>query len=183
MGSTWEHAAEKAAAERRYAEKAAAKKDSEEVATTSFHGKDEQVNQEQAEKAVKPTQSAVAGSKSPPSKVEVSEKVEKSEVAVVCLPPLPLCHYCCHLGSGDNPVHYFLQCLCEEKVCNCQCYCSEEQLVHKKKFFPGGFSGSLVPVSPGDRPRAKSVGEARANKLDFRGVPMASRPCDNENCL
>ena len=97
---------------------------------------------------------------------------------------LPLCHYCCHRGSGDNPVHYVLQCLCEDKVCSsCQCYCSKEQLVHKKKFFPGGFSGSLVPVSPGDRPRARAMAEARANKLDYWGVPMASRPCDNDNCL
>ena len=132
---------------------------------------------------VKPTQSAVAGSIPPRSMVEVSKTVEESEVAEVNLPPLPLCHYCCHLGSGDNPVHYFLQCLCADKVCNCQCYCSDVQLMHKKKFFPGGFAGSLSPVSPGDRPRAKAIAEARANKLDFRGVPMASRPCDNENCL
>ena len=130
---------------------------------------------------VKPT--PVAGSNPPPSMVEVSENVQKNEVAAGHLPPLPLCHYCCHLGSGDNPVHYFLQCLCADKVCNCQCYCSDVQLMHKKKFFPGGFTGSLLPVSPGDRPRAKAIAEARANKLDFRGVPMASRPCDNENCL
>ena len=26
-------------------------------------------------------------------------------------------HYCCHLGSGDNPVHYYQQCLCSEKTC------------------------------------------------------------------
>ena len=24
-------------------------------------------------------------------------------------PPLPLCHYCCHRGSGEHPVHYFMQ--------------------------------------------------------------------------
>ena len=23
-------------------------------------------------------------------------------------PPLPLCHYCCHRGSGNNSVHYYL---------------------------------------------------------------------------
>ena len=129
------------------------------------------------------SESAVAGSKCPSSMVEVSGNVGKSVVSEVSLPRLPLCHYCCHLGSGNNPVHYVLQCLCEDKGCSCQCYCSEEQLAHKKKFFPGGFSGSLVPVSPGDRPRARAMAEARANKLDYRGVPMVSRPCDNENCL
>ena len=114
---------------------------------------------------------------------EVSEIVDKSEVNGVNLPPLPLCHYCCHLGSGNNPVHYVLQCLCEDRVCSCQYYCSEEQLLHKRKFFPAGFTGSLLPASPGDRPKARTVAEARANKLDYRGVPMASRPCDNENCV
>ena len=131
------------------------------------------------------SQGAADGSKCPPgsSTMEVSENVGKSVVSGVNLLCLPLCHYCCHLGSGNNPVHYVLQCLCEDKGCSCQCYCSEEQLVHKKKFFPGGFTGSLVPVSPGDRPRAKTVAEAQANKLDYRGVPMASRPCDYENCV
>ena len=61
---------------------------------------------------------------------------------------LPLCHYCCHLGSGDNPVHYYQQCLCSEKTCNCRCYCTEEQLLHRKQFFPDGFSGPMVPVDP-----------------------------------
>ena len=26
--------------------------------------------------------------------------------------PLPLCHYCCHKGSGLHQVHYYQQCLC-----------------------------------------------------------------------
>ena len=68
-------------------------------------------------------------------------------------PPLPLCHYCCHLGSGLNPVHKYLQRLCTDKVCSCKCYCSEEQLEHKKQFFPGGFSTTCVDVN--DRTRAR----------------------------
>jgi len=76
-------------------------------------------------------------------------------------PPLPLCHYCCHLGSGDRPIHYFLQCLCPDKVCTCQCYCTEEQLEHRKLFYPDGFSGPMVPVDPEDRPQAKIVAEKR----------------------
>ena len=97
-------------------------------------------------------------------------------------PPLPLCHYCCHLGSGSNPVHYYLQCLCAEKVCSCQCYCTEKQQELKREFFPSGFSGkSCVDVN--DRPRARAIAEARANKLDYRGVPMGQRPCEDKNCV
>ena len=96
--------------------------------------------------------------------------------------PLPLCHYCCHLGSGLNPVHYYLQCLCADKVCSCQCYCTEEQLKHKRKFFSSGFIGNNC-VDINDRPRAKAIAEARANKLDYRGIPMAQRPCEAETCI
>ena len=96
--------------------------------------------------------------------------------------PLPLCHYCCHLGSGSNPVHYHLQCLCPDKACSCQCYCTEVQLEHKKKFFPSGFS-AVKCVDVKDRPRARAIAEARANKLDYKGVPMSQRPCDDENCI
>ena len=74
---------------------------------------------------------------------------------------LPLCHICCHLGSGDNPVHYYLQCLCPDKVCTCRCYCNEDQLKHRKLHYPEGFNTSMVPVDPEDRPRAKSVAEKR----------------------
>ena len=91
---------------------------------------------------------------------------------------LPLCHYCCHLGSGLNPVHYYLQCLCTDKVCTCKCYCSEQQLEHKKQFCPGGFITNCVEVN--DRPRARVIAEARANKPDHRGIPMAQRPCEAE---
>ena len=49
--------------------------------------------------------------------------------------PLPLCLYCCHEGSGDQPVHFCLRCLCEERVCVCQCYCTERQVEVKRKHF------------------------------------------------
>ena len=94
---------------------------------------------------------------------------------------LPLCHYCCHLGSGLNLVHYYLQCLCTDKVCTCKCYCSEQQLEHNRQFFPGGFSTNCVDVK--DRPRAREVAEERANKLDYKGKPMAQRPCESEACI
>ena len=54
-------------------------------------------------------------------------------------PPLPLCHICCHRGSGDDPVHYFVQCICDDRDCTCWCYCTEAQLKVKQKVYPGGF--------------------------------------------
>ena len=86
--------------------------------------------------------------------------------------PLPLCHYCCHRGSGENPVHYYLQCLCLEKKCSCRCYCSEEQLCHRKLFYPQGYSDGN-PVDPSDRPKAQAIGEAQADH----------RPCGSEHCV
>ena len=92
-------------------------------------------------------------------------------------PHLPLCHYCCHLGSGANPVHYSLQCLCPGKVCTCQCYCSVEQLEHRKLFYPEGFSGaSMLPVSPKDRLKAKSLAEKRIGQWPIW-------PCTSEHCV
>ena len=90
---------------------------------------------------------------------------------------LPLCHYCCHLGSGVNPVHYYLQCLCAERPCSCQCYCTEQQIEHKKQFFPSGFSKTLVCVAAEDRPRARAVAEERTIKL------KGYRPCEDQNCI
>ena len=95
----------------------------------------------------------------------------------VNLPPLPLCHYCCHRGSGpDNPVHYLLQCLCLDRPCSCQCYCTDQQMVHREKFYPDGFKGStMVPVDPADRPRAKEIADARYDKL-------CKWPCNSQDC-
>ena len=67
----------------------------------------------------------------PAGKTE-SEVHEVAEARVVekQLPPLPLCHYCCHRGSGKDPVHYFMQCVCDDWPCTCWCYCTEAQLEH-----------------------------------------------------
>ena len=100
---------------------------------------------------------------------------EPESVVEEHIPPLPLCHYCCHLGSGDNPVHYYQQCLCGEKACTCQCYCTEEQLLHRKQFFPDGFSGPMVPVDPLDRQNAKSIAEKRIGQWPIW-------PCESEDC-
>ena len=90
---------------------------------------------------------------------------------------LPLCHYCCHWGSGKDPVHYFLQCLCDDWPCTCWCYCTDAQLAHKKLVFPAGFGlpgYEVKTVSPEDRPKARALAEARDGR---------TRPCDNPSCM
>ena len=92
-------------------------------------------------------------------------------------PSLPLCHYCCHRGSGKDPVHYFLQCVCPDWPCTCWCYCTDAQLEHKRLVFPAGFGlpGYRVKtVNSEDRPKARAIAEARTGK---------ARPCDNPSCM
>ena len=48
-----------------------------------------------------------------------------------------------------------------EKTWTCQCYCTEELLLHWKQFFPDGFSGPMVPVDPLGLQDAKSIAEKR----------------------
>ena len=89
--------------------------------------------------------------------------------------PLPLCHYCCHRGSGEHPVHYYPQCLCMDRKCTCQCYCTEDQLNHRKKLFPEGYC-DMKYAEPKDRVKARSVAEARAGQYGHR-------PCESDNCV
>ena len=103
----------------------------------------------------------------------------KSPVSVVeeKPPPLPLCHYCCHRGSGKDPVHYFLQCVCPDWPCTCWCYCTDAQIEHKKLVYPAGFGlpgYKVKTVSAEDRPKARALAEARTGK---------ARPCDNPSCM
>ena len=90
---------------------------------------------------------------------------------------LPLCHYCCHLGSGDYPVHYFMQCMCDDKVCTCKCYCSGAQLVHKRHVFPARFLTS-EPMDLVQVPRAKAIADERTEKT--RGYCPA---CTSSSCV
>ena len=90
---------------------------------------------------------------------------------------LPLCHYCCHWGSDKDPVHYFLQCVCDDWPCTCWCYCTDAQLEHKKLVFPAGFGlpgFEVKTVSSEDRPKARALAEARTGR---------ARPCDNPSCI
>ena len=92
---------------------------------------------------------------------------------------LPLCHYCCHRGSGKDPVHYFVQCVCDDWPCTCWCYCTEAQLEHKKLVFPGGFGCpgyAVKTVKPEDRPQAKALAEARISEVN-------NGHCNNPSCM
>ena len=106
-----------------------------------------------------------------------SEAVKPEKIVEEQPPPLPLCHYCCHRGSGKDPVHYFLQCLCADWPCTCWCYCTSAQLEHKKLVFPAGFGlpgYKVKTVNAEDRPKARALAEARNGK---------ARPCDNPSCM
>ena len=90
--------------------------------------------------------------------------------------PLPVCHYCCHRGSGDYPVHYYQQCLCDDSPCTCLCYCSGAQLEHKHRVFPSRFWGkSCDPVNV---PKARAFADERTERL--RGY---CPNCTSENCV
>ena len=112
----------------------------------------------------------------PISEASLAPKPSDPTVGNVDLPPLPLCHYCCHRGSGEHPVHYYPQCLCLEKKCDCQCYCTQEQLNHRKKLFPN-FYLDMVSVDPKDWMMAKATAEARVAKQN------GHRPCGSDNCV
>ena len=78
--------------------------------------------------------------------------------------PLPLCLYCCHQGSGDHPVHFFQRCLCEERVCVCQCYCTESQVEVKRKHFTHR-DWEVTLLSAEKRAAAHAFASAQGNKF------------------
>ena len=90
---------------------------------------------------------------------------------------LPLCHYCCHLGSGDYPVHYFMQCMCDDRDCSCKCYCSGPQLEHKKRVFPARFL-NVEPMDPCEVPKAKVIADERTEMI--RGYCPT---CNSPSCV
>ena len=78
--------------------------------------------------------------------------------------PLPLCLYCCHQGSGDQPVHFFQRCLCEERVCVCQCYCTENQVEVKRKHSTHR-DWEVTPLSAEKRAAAHAFASAQDKKF------------------
>ena len=102
---------------------------------------------------------------------------EDSGASSAYLDSLPLCHYCCHLGSGDYPVHYYMQCMCDDDDCTCKCYCSGAQLVHKQHVFPARFLTS-EPMDLVQVPRAKAIADKRTEET--RGYCPA---CTSSSCV
>ena len=90
--------------------------------------------------------------------------------------PLPVCHYCCHRGSGDYPVHYYQQCMCDDSPCTCLCYCTGAQLEHKHRVFPSRFWGKTCDSV--NVPKAKALADERTQRL--RGY---SPNCTHETCV
>ena len=97
--------------------------------------------------------------------VKEREVHEDADVVEEQLPPLPLCHFCCHRGRGEDPLHSFLQCICDDWPCTCWCFCTEAQLQHKELVFPAGFSRpgyKVKTVNAVDRPKAlESLGRVK----------------------
>ena len=92
--------------------------------------------------------------------------------------PLPLCLYCCHLGSGDHPVHYEQRCLCSERKCICQCYCTETQVeVKRLHFTQPTWNAGWKPLTTEERAQAHTFASAQDLKF-YRG-----QPCTNKHCL
>ena len=97
--------------------------------------------------------------------------------------PLPLCHYCCHRGSGNHPVHYFVQCMCDESslmtVLALVCAIAQVLNLSKSKHwvFLSTFWGKTF-VDPAIVPKANSIAEERTEK------PRGYRPfCTSESCV
>ena len=109
----------------------------------------------------------------PDHQCEASDRME----VPAYLGSLPLCHYCCHLGSGDFPVHYFMQCMCDDKDCSCKCYCSGAQLKHKHHVFPARFL-NVEPMDPSEVPKAKVIADERTERT--RGYYPN---CDSPSCV
>ena len=92
---------------------------------------------------------------------------------------LPLCLYCCHLGSDDNPVHFFQRCLCSDDICSCRCYCTDSELKLKRLKFTHR-EWELNPLSDEQRAEAHLL----ALSLDFKhydGIPCKNKMC-TEDC-
>ena len=111
------------------------------------------------------------------AKMTSDHQCEDSGASSAYLDSLPLCHYCCHLGSGDYPVHYYMQCMCDDDDCTCKCYCSGAQLVHKQHVFPARFLTS-EPMDLVQVPRAKAIADKRTEET--RGYCPA---CTSSSCV
>ena len=161
-------AAEKVAAEKAIAEKEAAK------ASTSCCGSGRTVLPSSPPAAVKCCN--CDGLMSPDHQCKSISPASEVKLGVKQPAPLPLCLYCCHEGSGDQPVHYFQRCLCDEIKCVCQCYCTESQVKVKRKHFPHR-DCEVTPLSAEERAAAHAFASAQ----DFKFY-SSYNSCTNTNC-
>ena len=103
------------------------------------------------------------------STVNAAEKVKEWQEM-----PLPLCHYCCHLGnSAKHPVHFYGVCLCSDSDCSCKCYCDESQFELKKRLFPSGL---------GSRRAEGAEGRAKAKAVASASPWISHKPCEQDDC-
>ena len=86
---------------------------------------------------------------------------------------LPLCHYCCHRGSDEHPVHFFVVCICSDDECTCFCYCDEEQFLLKQQLFPSGL---------GSKRAVGLEGRAQARATALASPWIDSKPCEAADC-
>ena len=161
-------AAEKVAAEKAIAEKEAAK------ASTSCCGSGRTVLPSSPPAAVKCCN--CDGLMSPDHQCKSISPASEVKLGVKQPAPLPLCLYCCHEGSGDQPVHYFQRCLCDEIKCVCQCYCTESQVKVKRKHFTHR-DCEVTPLSAEERAAAHAFASAQ----DFKFY-SSYNGCTNTNC-
>ena len=86
---------------------------------------------------------------------------------------LPLCLYCCHRGSDEHPVHFFVVCICSDDECTCFCYCDEEQFLLKQQLFPSGL---------GSKRAVGLEGRAQARATALASPWIDSKPCEAADC-
>ena len=86
---------------------------------------------------------------------------------------LPLCLYCCHRGSDEHPVHFFVVCICSDDECTCFCYCDEEQFLLKQQLFPSGL---------GSKRAVGLEGRAQARATALASPWIDSKPCERADC-
>ena len=113
-------AAETAATEKTVAEKAAVEKETAEKAVTTESASTSSCGSERQMPSEEKSSCLNCDAKlTPDHQCNVLENESKVEVQHV---PLPLCHYCCHRGTDEHPVHFFTVCICSDDKCTCHCY-------------------------------------------------------------
>ena len=89
---------------------------------------------------------------------------------------LPVCLYCCHQGGGDHPVHFVMRCLCDDGKCSCSCYCTEEQVITKRRYYTDR-EWEVAKLT--SKERAVAHAKARYFHLKYYG----DLPCTDQRCL